>query len=96
MTSASSRIFRSIGMATRFSIRSGAIPGNSADTTAVRMTMTGSSRLGKFGIENDAGDEQADHGRDGEAGPRKTKSRQEVHGVCSSRGRSFTFCPSTR
>ena len=30
-------------------MRSGAIPGKSADTTAVRMTMTGSSRFGKFG-----------------------------------------------
>ena len=49
LTSASSRIFRSIGTATRFSIRSGAIPGNDADTTAVRMTTTGSSRLGKLG-----------------------------------------------
>ena len=56
LTSASSRIFRSIGMATRFSIRSGAMPGKSADTTAVRMTMTGSSRFGKFGIERHAGD----------------------------------------
>ena len=29
--------------------RSGASPGNCADTTAVRITTTGSSRLGKFG-----------------------------------------------
>src|SRR5580693_8608838 len=48
-TSASSRTFRSIGTATRFSIRSGVIPGKSADTTAVRMTTTGSSRFGKLG-----------------------------------------------
>jgi hypothetical protein len=38
-----------MGMATRFSIRSGAIPGKRADTTALRITMTGSSRFGKFG-----------------------------------------------
>ena len=72
-------------------MRSGAMPGKRADTTAVRMTMTGSSRLGKFGIEADPGDEQADHGRDGEAGPCQAKSREEVHGASSSGGRSFTF-----
>ena len=94
LTSASSRIFRSIGMATRFSIRSGAIPGKESRHHRRADDDDGIFALREIRIEADAGDQQADHGRDGEAGPRQTKSREKIHGACSSRGRSFTFWPS--
>ena len=72
-------------------MRSGAMPGKRADTTAVRMTMIGVFALREIRIEADPGDQQADHGGDGEAGPRQTKSGEEIHGASSSGGSSFTF-----